>query len=71
MTKAFWKSKRFYGFLSTEILLIGDMVVNGVSLEKVMGVLAAGFAFYGGIVAQGPLTATAKPELKWNQDSGR
>jgi hypothetical protein len=53
--KAFYKSKAFYGCVSTMILLVGDMAANGVTLGNMTALMAAGLALYGRIVATAPL----------------
>jgi uncharacterized protein (UPF0264 family) len=53
--KAFWKSKAFYGCVSTIVLVVGDMAANGVTAGNMMALVAAGFALYGRIVATAPL----------------
>lgn len=55
MTKAFWKSKRFYGCVSTLVLIVGDMAASGVSMGNLAAFVTTAFALYGGIVAQAPL----------------
>jgi hypothetical protein len=55
MQKAFWKSKAFYGCVSTIILIVGDMVQNGASVGNMTALMTAGFALYGRIVATVPL----------------
>lgn len=59
-SKAFYKSKAFYGCISTIALIIGDMVANGVSLGNMSALAAAGFALYGRIVATAPLAVSDK-----------
>jgi hypothetical protein len=53
--KAFYKSKAFYGCVSTMVLLVGDMAANGVTLGNMTALMAAGLALYGRIVATAPL----------------
>ena len=53
--KAFYKSKAFYGCVSTIILIVGDMAANGVSIGNMTALMTAGFALYGRIVATAPL----------------
>ncbi len=53
--KAFYKSKAFYGCVSTIILIAGDIVANGVTLGNMMALTTAAFALYGRIVATAPL----------------
>jgi hypothetical protein len=55
MRKAFYKSKAFYGCVSTIILIVGDMISNGVSIGNMTALMTAGFALYGRIVATAPL----------------
>ncbi len=55
MQKAFYKSKSFWGCVSTIVLVVGDMVSNGVSPGNMMALVTAGFALYGRIVATAPL----------------
>jgi hypothetical protein len=58
MQKAFWKSKAFYGCISTIILIVGDMVSNGVSVGNMTALMTAAFALYGRVVATAPLGAS-------------
>ena len=51
MKKAFWKSKAFWGSLSGIVLIVGDIVANGVSIGNISALAAAAFALYGRIVA--------------------
>jgi len=53
--KGFYKSKAFYGCVSTMVLLVGDMAANGVTLGNMTALMAAGLALYGRIVATAPL----------------
>ncbi len=62
MQKAFWKSKAFYGCISGIVLIVGDMVSNGVSLGNLSALAAAVFALYGRIVATAPLGMSDKSE---------
>ncbi len=62
MTKAFYRSKAFYGCVSTIILIAGDMATNGVSLGNLMALSTAGFALYGRIVATAPLSISDQSE---------
>ena len=61
-TKAFYKSKAFYGCVSTIVLIIGDMAANGATLANMMALMTAGFALYGRIVATAPLALTDQSE---------
>jgi hypothetical protein len=62
MRKAFWKSKAFYGCVSTIVLIIGDMAANGATLANMMALMTAGFAVYGRIVATAPLAFSDQSE---------
>ena len=53
--KAFYRSKAFYGCVSTIVLIVGDMAANGVNLGNMSALAAASFALYGRIVATAPL----------------
>jgi hypothetical protein len=53
--KAFYKSKAFWGCVSTIVLIVGDIVSNGVSIGNMTALMTAGFALYGRIVATAPL----------------
>jgi hypothetical protein len=55
MQKAFWKSKAFWGCISTIVLIAGDIVSNGPSIENITTLVTAGLALYGRIVATAPL----------------
>ena len=55
-TKAFYKSKAFYGCVSTIILIVGDMASSGVTVGNMTALMTAGFALYGRIVATAPLS---------------
>ena len=61
-TKAFYKSKAFYGCVSTIVLIIGDMAANGATLANMMALMTAGFALYGRIVATAPLALSDQSE---------
>ena len=60
--KAFWKSKAFYGCVSTIVLIIGDMAANGATLANMMALMTACFALYGRIVATAPLALSDQSE---------
>jgi hypothetical protein len=60
--KAFYKSKAFYGCVSTIVLIIGDMAANGATLTNMMALMTAGFALYGRIVATAPLALSDQSE---------
>ena len=62
MTKAFYKSKAFYGCVSTIVLIIGDMASNGATLANMMALMTAAFALYGRIVATAPLALSDQSE---------
>ena len=53
--KAFYRSKGFYGCVSTIVLIVGDMAANGVTVGSLFALMTAGFALYGRIVATAPL----------------
>jgi hypothetical protein len=61
-TKVFYKSKAFYGCVSTIVLIVGDMAANGVTLGNMMALTTAGFALYGRIVATAPLSVSDQSE---------
>jgi len=61
-TKAFYKSKAFYGCVSTIVLIVGDMAANGVTLGNTTALMTAGFALYGRIVASAPLSMSDQSE---------
>ncbi|MGA6973456.1 MAG: hypothetical protein WBY93_17650 [Candidatus Binatus sp.] len=61
-TKAFYKSKAFYGCVSTIVLIVGDMAANGVTLGNTTALMTAGFALYGRIVASAPLALSDQSE---------
>jgi hypothetical protein len=61
-TKAFYKSKAFYGCVSTIVLIVGDIASNGVSIGNVTALMTAGLALYGRIVATAPLAITDQSE---------
>ncbi|MGB9379935.1 hypothetical protein [Candidatus Binatus sp.] len=60
--KAFYKSKAFYGCVSTIVLIAGDIVANGVTLGNMMALTTAVFALYGRIVATAPLAISDQSE---------
>jgi hypothetical protein len=61
-TKAFYRSKGFYGGVSTIVLIVGDMAANGVTLGNLTALMTAGFALYGRIVATAPLAISDQSE---------
>jgi hypothetical protein len=61
-TKAFYKSKAFYGCVSTIVLIVGDMAANGVTLGNTTALMTAGFALYGRVVASAPLALSDQSE---------
>jgi hypothetical protein len=61
-TKVFYKSKGFYGCVSTIVLIVGDMASNGVSIGNMTALMTAGFALYGRIVATAPLVVSDQSE---------
>jgi hypothetical protein len=61
-TKAFYKSKAFYGCVSTIVLVVGDMAANGVTVGNMMALTTAAFALYGRIVATAPLAISDQAE---------
>ena len=60
--KVFYKSKGFYGCVSTIVLIVGDMAVNGVTVGSMFALMTAGFALYGRIVATVPLAISDQSE---------
>ena len=66
-SKAFYKSKAFYGCVSTIVLIVGDMAVNGVNLGNISALAAAAFALYGRIVATAPLGVSDQSETDVEQ----
>jgi hypothetical protein len=60
--KAFYRSKGFYGCVSTMVLIVGDMATNGVTIGNMIGLMTAGFALYGRIVATAPLAVSDQSE---------
>jgi hypothetical protein len=60
--KAFYKSKAFYGCVSTIVLIVGDIAANGLTLGNMMALSTAGFALYGRIVATAPLAISDQSE---------
>jgi len=61
-TKAFYKSKAFYGCVSTIVLIVGDMAANGVTLGNMTALMTAGLALYGRVVASAPLALSDQSE---------
>ena len=62
MKKAFYKSKAFWGCVSTIVLIVGDIASNGVTLGSMMALTTAGLALYGRIVATAPLAISDQSE---------
>ncbi len=62
MKKAFYKSKAFYGCVSTLVLIAGDIAANGATLGNMTALLTAGLALYGRIVATAPLGVSDQSE---------
>ena len=60
--RAFYKSKGFYGCVSTIVLIVGDMAANGVTVGSMFALMTAGFALYGRIVATAPLAVSDQSE---------
>jgi hypothetical protein len=60
--KVFYKSKGFYGCVSTIVLIVGDMAANGVTVGGMVALMTAGFALYGRIVATAPLAISDQSE---------
>jgi hypothetical protein len=60
--KAFYKSKAFYGCVSTIVLVVGDMAANGVTVGSMIALMTAGLALYGRIVATAPLAISDQSE---------
>ncbi len=60
--KVFYKSKAFYGCVSTIVLIVGDIVVNGVTVGNMTALMTAGFALYGRVVATAPLAISDRSE---------
>ena len=60
--KVFYKSKGFYGCVSTMVLIVGDMAANGVTVGNMFALMTAGFALYGRIVATSPLAVSDQSE---------
>ena len=60
--KAFYRSKGFYGCVSTIVLIVGDMAANGVTLGNTTALMTAGFALYGRVVATAPLAISDQSE---------
>lgn len=66
-TKAFYKSKAFYGCISTIVLIVGDMTANGVTVGNLMAMTTAAFALYGRVVATAPLSISDQSEADVDQ----
>jgi adenine/guanine phosphoribosyltransferase-like PRPP-binding protein len=60
--KAFYRSKAFYGCVSTIVLIVGDIAANGATIGNMMALMTAGFALYGRIVATAPLAISDQSE---------
>ena len=60
--KLFYKSKAFWGCVSTIVLIIGDIASNGASFGNMSALMTAGFALYGRIVATAPLAISDQSE---------
>lgn len=60
--KAFYRSKAFWGCVSTIVLIVGDIAANGATLGNMMALTTAGFALYGRIVATAPLAISDQSE---------
>ena len=60
--KAFYRSKAFYGCVSTIVLIVGDMAANGVTIGNLTALMTAGFALYGRVVATAPLALSDQSE---------
>ena len=60
--RAFYRSKAFYGCVSTIVLIVGDMAANGVTLGNMTALMTAGFALYGRVVATAPLALSDQSE---------
>ena len=60
--KVFYRSKGFYGCVSTIVLIVGDMAANGVSIGNMTALMTAGFALYGRVVATAPLAISDQSE---------
>ena len=64
MKKAFYKSKAFWGSVSTIVLIAGDIASNGVTFGSMMALTTAGLALYGRIVATAPLAISDQSETE-------
>ena len=64
MRKAFYKSKAFWGCVSTIVLIAGDIASNGVTFGSMMALTTAGLALYGRIVATAPLAISDQSETE-------
>ncbi len=62
MQKAFYKSKAFWGCVSTIVLIVGEIASNGVTLGNMTALMTAGLALYGRIVATAPLAISDQSE---------
>jgi len=60
--KAFYRSKAFYGCVSTIVLIVGDIAANGVTIGNLTALMTAGFALYGRVVATAPLALSDQSE---------
>ena len=60
--KAFYRSKAFYGCVSTIVLIAGDIAANGVTIGNLTALMTAGFALYGRVVATAPLALSDQSE---------
>lgn len=67
MKKAFYKSKTFYGCISTIVLIVGDIAANGVTVGNITALVTAGFALYGRVVATAPLSINDQSETDVEQ----
>ena len=64
MRKAFYKSKAFWGCVSTIVLIAGDIASNGVTFGRMVALTTAGLALYGRIVATAPLAISDQSETE-------
>ena len=62
--KAFYRSKAFYGCVSTIVLIAGDIAANGVTIGNLTALMTAGFALYGRVVATAPLALSDQSETE-------
>ena len=60
--KAFYRSKAFYGCVSTIVLIAGDIAANGVTIGNLTALMTAAFALYGRVVATAPLALSDQSE---------